>query len=136
CGDIFCSAHCSKAIPLDYGLDFNPAMGVMSRACPGCFEAYEQWQGLGSTTSTTSTTTSTLLQISSSRTVSNSPGSGEYGSGVSKDGGLLSSHNTRKSEGRLGQTANGSSETLGREDIVRLPKSMSETIAIKTRPVE
>ncbi|KAF9896354.1 hypothetical protein BX616_007630, partial [Lobosporangium transversale] len=46
CGDIFCSAHCSKSVPLDYALDFNPAMGVMSRACIGCFEAYEQWQGL------------------------------------------------------------------------------------------
>ncbi|KAF9912406.1 hypothetical protein EC991_011098 [Linnemannia zychae] len=46
CGDIFCSAHCSKEIPLDQALDFNPSEGVMSRACVGCYEAYEQWQGV------------------------------------------------------------------------------------------
>ncbi|KAF9121564.1 hypothetical protein BGW39_010424 [Mortierella sp. 14UC] len=46
CGDIFCSAHCSKEVPLDQALDFNPSEGVMSRACVGCYEAYEQWQGV------------------------------------------------------------------------------------------
>ncbi|KAK3807625.1 MAG: hypothetical protein J3Q66DRAFT_355895 [Benniella sp.] len=131
CGDIFCSAHCSKAIPLDYGLEFNPAMGVMSRACPACFEAYEQWRGLGTTTTTT--TTRSTMKAGALGSISDS--SATTNSGVGKDG-LLSSHNTRKSEGRLGQTGNSSSETLGREDIVRLPKSVSDTIAIKTRPVE
>ncbi|KAF9355934.1 hypothetical protein BGX34_010175 [Mortierella sp. NVP85] len=96
-----------KAIPLDYGLEFNPAMGVMSRACPACFEAYEQWRGLGTTTTTTTRSTmkaGALGSISDSSATTNS----------GKDG-LLSSHNTRKSEGRLGQTGNSSSETLGRE---------------------
>lgn len=46
CGDIFCSAHCSKEVPLDQALDFNPSDGIMSRACVGCYEAYEQWQGV------------------------------------------------------------------------------------------
>ncbi|KAF9540807.1 hypothetical protein EC957_003729 [Mortierella hygrophila] len=44
--NIFCSAHCSKEVPLDQALDFNPSDGVMSRACVGCYEAYEQWQGV------------------------------------------------------------------------------------------
>lgn len=44
CGDIFCSAHCSKSIPLDRSLDFRPSEGVSSRACNSCFEAFEQWQ--------------------------------------------------------------------------------------------
>ncbi|KAF9111947.1 hypothetical protein BGX27_004207 [Mortierella sp. AM989] len=35
-----------EKVPLDQALDFNPAKGIMSRACVGCFEAYEQWQGL------------------------------------------------------------------------------------------
>ncbi|GJJ68395.1 hypothetical protein EMPS_00741 [Entomortierella parvispora] len=43
-------------------------------------------------------------------------------------------------EGLLGQHSlsgsNSSDETLGREDIVRLPKTASENIAIKTRPVQ
>ncbi|KAG0295713.1 hypothetical protein BGZ96_011180 [Linnemannia gamsii] len=28
------------------GLDFNPSEGVLSRACVGCYEAFEQWQGV------------------------------------------------------------------------------------------
>lgn len=44
CGDIFCSAHCSKSVPLDRSLDFSPSEGVSCRACIGCFEAFEQWQ--------------------------------------------------------------------------------------------
>jgi len=44
CGDIFCSMHCSKEVPLDYSLDFNPEDGVVSRSCVGCFEAFEQWK--------------------------------------------------------------------------------------------
>ncbi|KAG9069895.1 hypothetical protein KI688_009220 [Linnemannia hyalina] len=44
--NIFCSAHCSKEVPLDQALDFNPSDGIMSRACVGCYEAYEQWQGV------------------------------------------------------------------------------------------
>lgn len=31
---------------MDQGLDFNPSEGVLSRACVGCYEAYEQWQGV------------------------------------------------------------------------------------------
>ncbi|KAG0326333.1 hypothetical protein BGZ99_009685 [Dissophora globulifera] len=46
CGDIFCRAHCSKEVPLDQALDFNPKDGALSRACVGCFEAYEQWLGV------------------------------------------------------------------------------------------
>ncbi|KAI9232992.1 MAG: hypothetical protein BYD32DRAFT_143550 [Podila humilis] len=44
CGDIYCSAHCSKSVPLDRSLKFSPSEGVSCRACNACFEAYEQWQ--------------------------------------------------------------------------------------------
>ncbi|KAF9996369.1 hypothetical protein BGZ79_009884 [Entomortierella chlamydospora] len=130
CGDIFCSAHCSKSIPLDQALDFNPAMGVMSRACTGCFEAYEQWQGLAPSTTT-------LGQPGSRGAfgfVSGSQTAGEYStnlsSGMNKQTGSLSPIIGKKHAEGL------SSEALGREDVVRLPKSTSENIAIKTRPVQ
>lgn len=92
-------------------------MGIMSRACPACFEAYEQWKGLGTTTTSTTTTTTSRGNTFGSVSDNNPMTGGEvYTSlGVSKDGGLLSSHNARKSEGRLGQAGNSSSETLGRE---------------------
>ncbi|KAF9164850.1 hypothetical protein BGX21_000788 [Mortierella sp. AD011] len=130
CGDIFCSAHCSKSIPLDQALDFNPAMGVMSRACTGCFEAYEQWQGLAPSTTT-------LGQPGSRGAfgfVSDSQTAGEYStnlsSGMNKQTGSLSPIIGKKHAEGL------SSEALGREDVVRLPKSTSENITIKTRPVQ
>ncbi|KAF9358080.1 hypothetical protein BGX34_009067 [Mortierella sp. NVP85] len=31
-------------VPLDHALDFNPAEGVLSRACIGCYDDYEEWQ--------------------------------------------------------------------------------------------
>ncbi|KAF9178870.1 hypothetical protein BGZ51_007293 [Haplosporangium sp. Z 767] len=147
CGDIFCSVHCAKAIPLDNALDFNPAMGVMSRACTGCFEAYEQWQGLIPTPSTTGTTTFTSQHTvrGAFGHVSDGHLPSEYSpngaaSGMNKGSGMLSSATTRKNtghipEGYLGQSGVISGETLGREDIVR-PKPATDNIAIKTRPVQ
>ncbi|KAG0216936.1 hypothetical protein BGX33_011854 [Mortierella sp. NVP41] len=135
CGDIFCSAHCSKAIPLDQALDFNPAMGVTSRACTGCFEAYEQWQDLIPTTGTTFTSQQSARGTFGS--VSDSQLPSEYstlkGSSPSKATGL-SAANGRKNSGQSGSAS--SSETLGHDDMVRLPKSASDNIAIKTRPVQ
>ncbi|KAF9100997.1 hypothetical protein BGX27_000159 [Mortierella sp. AM989] len=138
CGDIFCSAHCSKAIPLDQALDFNPAMGVISRACTGCYEAYEQWQGLAPS-STPFPGQSTVRGAFGF--VSDSQIAGEYAanapSAVNKHTGSLPPATGRKqTEGLLGHTPNGSPNELGREDVVRLPKSVSENIAIKTRPVQ
>ncbi|KAI8597158.1 hypothetical protein EDD21DRAFT_386143 [Dissophora ornata] len=132
CGDIFCSAHCSKAIPLDQALDFNPAMGIMSRACTGCFEAFEQWQGFAPTTPFASQN-NTRNPFGS---VSDSQITGEYAS-PTKNGGSLSPSNARKTEGLLGQAdSTVSGEAMGRDDIVRLPKSASDNIAIKARPVQ
>ncbi|KAF9990052.1 hypothetical protein BGZ75_003821 [Mortierella antarctica] len=152
CGDIFCSAHCSKAIPLDHSLDFNPAMGVSSRACIGCFESYEQWQGLIPTTTNTTYTSQHTVRGAFGHVSDSAIPTGEYTSTTTtttttpslnhKSSGLLSPEYARKNtgkiaEGYLGQTGNGTlNETLGREDIVRLPKSASDTIAIKTRPVQ
>ncbi|KAG0366229.1 hypothetical protein BGX24_003793 [Mortierella sp. AD032] len=139
CGDIFCSAHCSKAVPLDQALDFNPAMGVTSRACTGCYEAYEQWQGLIPSNGTT------FMSQQSARgtfgSVSDSHIPSEYstlkGSPLSKASGLSPSRKNvgHIPDGPLGGSAS-SNETLGRDDLVRLPKSASDNIAIKTRPVQ
>ncbi|KAG0071989.1 hypothetical protein BGZ89_008718 [Linnemannia elongata] len=139
CGDIFCSAHCSKAVPLDQALDFNPAMGVTSRACTGCFEAYEQWQGLIPSNGTTFTSQQSARGTFGSVSDSHIPS--EYstlkGSPQSKPAGLSP---TRKNTGHIpdgllaGSTS--SNETLGRDDVMRLPKSASDNIAIKTRPVQ
>ncbi|KAK3839733.1 MAG: hypothetical protein J3R72DRAFT_447461 [Linnemannia gamsii] len=139
CGDIFCSAHCSKAVPLDQALDFNPAMGVTSRACTGCYEAYEQWQGLIPSNGTT------FMSQQSARgtfgSVSDSHIPSEYstlkGSPLSKASGLSPSRKNvgHIPDGLLGGSAS-SNETLGRDDLARLPKSASDNIAIKTRPVQ
>ncbi|KAF9910571.1 hypothetical protein EC991_006130 [Linnemannia zychae] len=139
CGDIFCSAHCSKAVPLDQALDFNPAMGLASRACTGCFEAYEQWQGLTPSSGTTFTSQQSARGTFGSVSDSHIPS--EYstlkGSPLSKPAGLSPG---RKNTGHIpdgllgGSTS--SNETLGRDDLVRLPKSASDNIAIKTRPVQ
>lgn len=121
CGEIFCSAHCSKTIPLDHALDFNPAMGVSSRACIGCFEEYEQWQGL--------VPTSLALSSSSYANNTNQNTRGSIGSvsesnldNYTSDKG---NNNGRKNtghipEGLLGQNGSSSSgETLGREGMKR-----------------
>ncbi|KAF8929144.1 hypothetical protein BGZ58_009145 [Dissophora ornata] len=121
-----------KAIPLDQALDFNPAMGIMSRACTGCFEAFEQWQGFAPTTPFASQN-NTRNPFGS---VSDSQITGEYAS-PTKNGGSLSPSNARKTEGLLGQAdSTVSGEAMGRDDIVRLPKSASDNIAIKARPVQ
>ncbi|KAG0337261.1 hypothetical protein BG004_007710 [Podila humilis] len=146
-----------KTIPLDHALDFNPAMGVSSRACIGCLEEYEQWQGLAPTSLTSS---SSAFGSNSSSNNSNNPLargtvgsvsesnlSGNYGTDSTKTGlgaspGAGAEGSARKNkghipEGLLGQNASNSlGETLGREDIVRMPKSASDTIAIKSRPVQ
>lgn len=118
CGDIFCSAHCSKAVPLDQALDFNPAMGVISRACTGCFEAYEQWQGLIPSNGTTFTSQQSARGTFGSVSDSHIPGeySTHKGSPLSKPAG---SSPSRKNTGHIpdgllaGSTS--SNETLGRD---------------------
>ncbi|KAG0287440.1 hypothetical protein BGZ98_004639, partial [Dissophora globulifera] len=134
CGDIFCSAHCSKAVPLDQALDFNPAMGIMSRACTGCYEAYEQWQGLVPATSF-----ATQHSIRGPfGFVSDSQIAGEYSSqNKNINSGSMTPAIIKKSEGLLDQAGTAvTSETLGREDIVRPSRPTTENIAIKTRPVQ
>ncbi|KAG0347239.1 hypothetical protein BG005_000298 [Podila minutissima] len=138
CGEIFCSAHCSKTIPLDHALDFNPAMGVNSRACIGCFEEYEQWQGLVPTSLALSSSTYTNSNIQNTRGAIGSVSESNLGSYTSDKGNSDGRKNTGHiPEGLLGQNGSSSSgETLGREDIVRLPKSTSDNIAIKSRPAQ
>ncbi|KAG0347815.1 hypothetical protein BGZ54_004792 [Gamsiella multidivaricata] len=94
-------------------------MGVMSRACIGCYEAYEQWVGFdpAPSSSTNSTVRGAFGSVSDGQITTDS-----------KAAGSLPHENTGKSEGL-------SSEALGRDDIVRLPKSASDNIAIKTKPV-
>ncbi|KAF9427361.1 hypothetical protein BGZ94_005046 [Podila epigama] len=133
-----------KTIPLDNALDFNPAMGISSRACIGCFEEFEQWQGVVPTslTSPSSTYNSPQQQLTHhSRgaigSVSESNLANNYGSGA---GVGTSSHkpNGHITDGLFSQTGSSTSgDTLGREDIVRgLPKSTSDNIAIKSRPAQ
>ncbi|KAG0053118.1 hypothetical protein BGZ83_001650 [Gryganskiella cystojenkinii] len=156
CGDIFCSAHCSKSIPLDQALDFNPTSGVQSRACIGCFEAFEQWQGLipSPPPNPVRYAFQSILQeqkhnnriagsASDGQIASNTTIFGDYNNNghsvahKSSSPELLSNRKTLNTghipEGLLG--SNSSGETLGREDIVRLPKTSTENIAIKTRPI-
>ncbi|KAI8353883.1 hypothetical protein B0O80DRAFT_65015 [Mortierella sp. GBAus27b] len=129
CGDIFCNTHCSKEVPLDYTLDFNPAEGVMSRACVGCHEAYGQWhvhppsnrnhraEGLKRNISNPNTSTTTK-----------SPPSAGSASSSSTLGRKLNTG--RIPDGFLGGDL--TIEGIGREDIVRQPGSVN--IAIKKQP--
>ncbi|KAF9573675.1 hypothetical protein EC968_008191 [Mortierella alpina] len=130
CGDIFCSAHCSREVPLDQALDFNPSEGVLSRACVGCYEAFEQWQG--------------ILPSSSPKKVTFGHGSmlGEREAEQEQqqqhsDAARSTVNNKPKRnighipDGFLG----GSSEDFGREDIVRQSRpAVPGNIAIKKRP--
>ncbi|KAF9586001.1 hypothetical protein BGW38_010534 [Lunasporangiospora selenospora] len=136
CGDIFCSIHCSKLVPLSYTLEFSPSEGIESRACVGCFEAYEQWQG--------------IIPASSSNTHNVSqpgnPPSKPSGNMNSRDQGRVSAketddtgrHSAQKRnygqlpDGYLGST--NPSQEIGREDVVRFQAPVSDNIAIKTRP--
>ncbi|KAG0266128.1 hypothetical protein BGZ95_003105 [Linnemannia exigua] len=123
----------------DQALDFNSVMGVTSRACTGCFEAYEQWQGLIPSTGTTFTSQQSARGTFGSVSDSHIPS--EYstlkGSPLSKASGLSPSRKNigHIPDGLLGGSAS-SNETLGRDDLSRLPKSASDNIAIKTRPVQ
>ncbi|KAI8595290.1 hypothetical protein EDD21DRAFT_391559 [Dissophora ornata] len=137
CGDIFCSTHCSKEVPLDQALDFNPTEGMMGRSCVGCFEAYEQWQGL----------------IPSGRNYSSNIFSDAYGSGTGfGTGARHTTSNTNESSSKsmtsqppsrkpnIGRIPDGflggesTSEAFGREDIVRQSSSSPANIAIKRQP--
>ncbi|KAF9921897.1 hypothetical protein FBU30_008040 [Linnemannia zychae] len=139
CGDIFCSAHCSKSVPLDQALDFNLAMGVPSRACIGCYEAYEQWQGLIPSNGTAFTSQQNARGTFGS--VSDSQISSEYstfkGSPLSRSSGLSPNHKGtgHSPDGFLGGSTS-SNETLSGDDMMRFSKSTSDNIAIKTRPVQ
>ncbi|KAG9322677.1 hypothetical protein KVV02_008254 [Mortierella alpina] len=127
CGDIFCSAHCSREVPLDQALDFNPSEGILSRTCVGCYEAFEQWQG--------------VLPSSSSRKVTFGQGSmiseGETEQQQQHGDATKSLNKTKRNIGRIpdGFLGGGSSEEFGREDIVRQSRpAVPGNIAIKKRP--
>ncbi|KAG0366451.1 hypothetical protein BGZ54_005333 [Gamsiella multidivaricata] len=120
CGDIFCSTHCSKGIPLDQALDFSPSEGVMSRACVGCFEAYEQWQGL------VPSGRNPFTHVSEDMTQAIAGGSTKTGT--------ASSSNHRPNLGRIPDGYLGGESTreaIGREDVVRQTTPASANIAIK-----
>ncbi|KAF9428059.1 hypothetical protein BGZ76_002075, partial [Entomortierella beljakovae] len=120
CGDIFCSTHCSKEVPLDNTLEFNISKGTKGRACIGCYEAYEQWQGI--TPSGRNQSSSNFARDpcvpTNANTLSNSS-THKLNSGHVPD------------ECLAGETTR---ESLGREDIVRPSNGGSGNIAIKKQP--
>lgn len=131
CGEIFCSAHCSKTIPLDHALDFNPAMGVSSRACIGCFEEYEQWQGLVPTSLALSSSTYANNNSQNTRGAIGSVSESNISDNNSSDKGNNSRKNTGHiPEGLLGQNGSTlSGETLGREGMTET-KRKHEFLAV------
>ncbi|KAF8924815.1 hypothetical protein BGZ58_001400 [Dissophora ornata] len=110
---------------------------MMGRSCVGCFEAYEQWQGL----------------IPSGRNYSSNIFSDAYGSGTGfGTGARHTTSNTNESSSKsmtsqppsrkpnIGRIPDGflggesTSEAFGREDIVRQSSSSPANIAIKRQP--
>ncbi|KAH7050635.1 hypothetical protein BKA57DRAFT_459181 [Linnemannia elongata] len=122
CGDIFCSAHCSKEVPLDQGLDFNPSDGVMSRACVGCYEAYEQWQGVIPSPEYDQTYLHSAFRESHETTHPNAPTTAAAESSSS------SSHSGSSTKRNTGQLPEG---YLGNDEQ---SKAETSNIAIKRRP--
>ncbi|ORZ28431.1 hypothetical protein BCR41DRAFT_73848 [Lobosporangium transversale] len=159
CGDIFCSTHCSKEVPLDQALDFNPIEGRKSRACVGCFEQFERWQGKTPTSSNSdyifnnsygnsnnNSNSNNNNSSSSYNSVYHSANSGGNSSANSTDpfsapkislSPIISAATQRPNIGRIpdgflgGQSTR---EAIGRDDIVRRKSPSSRTIPIKRRP--
>ncbi|KAG0208719.1 hypothetical protein BGX28_000417 [Mortierella sp. GBA30] len=116
------NAHCSREVPLDQALDFNPSEGVMSRACVGCYEAYEQWQGNVPVNSYGTSSALYQMQCESDYEQRNSSTTSS------------TSSNQKRNIGRIpdGFLGGSSSEEFGRE--VRQPQPAPGNIAIKKRP--
>ncbi|CAO3567580.1 unnamed protein product [Mortierella alpina] len=128
CGDIFCNAHCNRAVPLDAALDFNPSEGILSRACVGCYEAFEQWQGVLPSSSSRKVTFGQGSMLSEVENEEQQQHSEAAKSALNK---------TKRNIGRIpdGFLGGGSSEEFGREDIVRQSRPAAPgNIAIKKRP--
>ncbi|KAF9964063.1 hypothetical protein BGZ70_006993 [Mortierella alpina] len=114
-------------IPLDQALDFNPSEGILSRACVGCYEAYEQWQG--------------VVPSSGSRRITYGQGSmlseGDTEEQQNSEATKSALNKTKRNIGRIpdGFLGGSSSEEFGREDIVRQsPPAVPGNIAIRKRP--
>lgn len=117
CGEIFCSTHCSKEVPLDHALDFNPAEGVLSRACIGCYDDYEERQS--HTPSSRSNRSDAPTQDSTDRGVGSTTTPSESGSSAFNHkpnvgripDGFLGGDPTLESIGREGKVPDGLSKT-------------------------
>ncbi|WBW74165.1 zf-FYVE type zinc finger protein and glutamine sensor Pib2 [Schizosaccharomyces osmophilus] len=44
CGDVFCSAHCNRSIPLTFDVRFSLSALKLFRACVSCFYDYLKWR--------------------------------------------------------------------------------------------
>ncbi|KAG0000607.1 hypothetical protein BGZ79_005735 [Entomortierella chlamydospora] len=141
CGDIFCSTHCSKEVPLDQTLDFNPSKGIMSRACVGCFEAYEQWQGLipsGRNLCSSNSSNFSSQGMHAAAGTNNNPaslGHPNTSSSNTSTNSIASTHRPNTGyipDGYLG--GDNTREGIGREDIVRQTTPSTGNIAIKRQP--
>ncbi|KAG0234235.1 hypothetical protein BGW41_001204 [Actinomortierella wolfii] len=128
CGEIFCSVHCSKLVHLDQALDFNPSSGTPCRACVGCSDLYETWLRQGA-----ATTTSTSYLASSYANGPRSTVQDQYSQQQQQPSQSLAKSSTLHGHH---SGSNTSESTLGREDALRLPKSASDTIAIKQKPIQ
>ncbi|KAG0309696.1 hypothetical protein BGZ98_009454 [Dissophora globulifera] len=126
-----------KEVPLDQALDFNPKDGALSRACVGCFEAYEQWLGVIPSTIPTSRNDSGGINNQLSR---DEHGSSTAGTTTTKKPSPSSSSTGSSRKLNTGYIPDGflggesTREAIGREDIVRQSSPASANIAIKRRP--
>ncbi|EPY52923.1 zf-FYVE type zinc finger protein [Schizosaccharomyces cryophilus OY26] len=44
CGDVFCSTHCNRSIPLTFDVRFSLSAAKLFRACVSCFYDYIKWR--------------------------------------------------------------------------------------------
>ncbi|EPX74024.1 zf-FYVE type zinc finger protein [Schizosaccharomyces octosporus yFS286] len=44
CGDVFCSAHCNRSVPLTFDVRFSLSASKLFRACVSCFYDYLKWR--------------------------------------------------------------------------------------------
>ncbi|GJJ77105.1 hypothetical protein EMPS_09464 [Entomortierella parvispora] len=134
CGDIFCSTHCSKEVPLDYSLEFNPEDGVASRACVGCFEAFEQWKSPVSFSSASAFDRPLEDRLATGSSSREDVVHGDRDPAPAARATLQRKNTGQLPEGFLGGSTSG--EAFGREDIVRPSNAASGNIAIKKRPTQ
>ncbi|KAF9969320.1 hypothetical protein BGZ73_008380 [Actinomortierella ambigua] len=130
CGEIFCGVHCSKVVPLDQALDFNRSLGTPCRACVGCSDLYETWLRQG-----TAAVPPTSYLASSYANGHRTTVQDHHLQQQQQQQPLLHPSKSPAFQGHL-SGSNASEGTVGREDAMRLPKSASDTIAIKQKPVQ